>query len=95
MNKRLRNPNAQSPCHLQRRLRCRSIGHVTRMKRLKAGPNCHSNGLVFTNPDGKPVNWRNRVRQHVKPLLQEAGLPQSVHLYGLRHARATLLMQAN
>ncbi len=45
------------------------------IKRLKAGPSYHSNDLVLTNNDGKPVNWRNRVRQHVKPLLQEAGLP--------------------
>ncbi len=51
-------------------------------------------GLVFANENGGPVNYRNLIRRHFKPLLKRAGLPEDIRLYDLRHTCATLLLAA-
>jgi integrase len=50
------------------------------------------NDLVFATPTGDPVDMRNLVNRHFKPILKRAGLPKSVRLYDLRHSCATLLL---
>ncbi len=62
--------------------------------RLKAGPKYEDNGLLFTGENGRPVHYRNLVRRHFKPLLKEAGLPETLRLYDLRHSCATILLAA-
>lgn len=60
---------------------------------LKTGPAYSRNlDLVFANEVGRPLELRNIVRRHFKPLLELAGLPPSVRLYDLRHTHATLLL---
>ncbi|MEX2535805.1 MAG: tyrosine-type recombinase/integrase [Trueperaceae bacterium] len=50
--------------------------------------------LVFPSADATPLNGRNVVNRHFKPLLKAANLPESVRLYDLRHTHATLLLKA-
>ncbi len=40
------------------------------------------------------LECRNLVRRHLKPILKEAGLPESVRFYDLRHTCASLLLTA-
>lgn len=53
----------------------------------------NNHNLVFAANNGNPLNLRNLVRRHFKPLLKNAGLPD-IRLYDLRHTCATLLMAA-
>jgi len=50
-------------------------------------------GFVFANKYGEPLAESNILKRHLKPILQEAGLPP-ITLYGLRHTCATLLLSA-
>jgi len=47
--------------------------------------------LVFTNEIGSPLSF-DSIRRHYKAVLERAGLPRDVKLYGLRHSCASLLM---
>ena len=60
---------------------------------LQAGQDWQEHGLVFTDSNGNPVNYRNLTRRYFKPLLMEADLP-NIRLYDLRHTAATLLLSA-
>lgn len=61
--------------------------------RLKLGE-CYQNyDLVFASEIGTPLQRRNLIRRHFKPLLKKAGLP-NITLYELRHTTATLLLSA-
>lgn len=51
-------------------------------------------GLVFTNEHGGAIEDRRLVRRYFKPLLKQAGLPETVRLYDLRHTHATMLLAA-
>ncbi|CAA9436572.1 MAG: hypothetical protein AVDCRST_MAG01-01-3315 [uncultured Rubrobacteraceae bacterium] len=51
-------------------------------------------GFVLPSTVGTPLSHRNVVRAF-KDLLERAGLPQSTHLYNLRHTCATLLLGGN
>lgn len=62
--------------------------------RLRAGAEWCDLGLVFAGEDGQPLDERNLVRRHFKPILQAAGLPGDLRLYDLRHTCATLLLAA-
>jgi integrase len=62
--------------------------------RLKAGPNWHNFDLVFSTSEGKPIQRRNILRRHFKPILKKAGLSTTLNLYSLRHSCATLLLTA-
>jgi len=48
--------------------------------------------LVFANEVGRPLNPRNLIQRHFKPILKQAGLPKSFRLYDLRHTCATLML---
>ena len=61
-------------------------------ERLAAGPKCAHHNLVFATAMGEPLDERNVVNRHFKPILKAAGLPMSVRLYDLRHTCATLLL---
>ena len=61
-------------------------------ERLAAGPEWNDTGLIFTSAAGESVQYRNLVRRHFEPLLEQADLPH-MRLYDLRHTHATLLLQ--
>lgn len=61
-------------------------------ERLAAGPKYAQHNLVFATAMGEPLDERNVVNRHFKPILKAAGLPMSVRLYDLRHTCATLLL---
>ncbi|MEW6230083.1 MAG: site-specific integrase [Bacillota bacterium] len=63
-------------------------------QRLSTGSAYRNLGLVFAGEEGQPLDEHNLVRRHFKPILREAGLPESVRLYDLRHTCATLLLAA-
>ncbi len=46
--------------------------------------------LVFPSTVGGPMSRNNLGRRHLKPLAEQAGLPEGVTLYTLRHTFATL-----
>ncbi len=52
-----------------------------------------NHGFVFAGKTGEPLDERNIVNRHFKPVLKEAGLP-IIRLYDLRHTCATLLLSA-
>ena len=52
-----------------------------------------NHGFVFAGKTGDPLDERNIVNRHFKPLLKSAGLP-IIRLYDLRHTCATLLLSA-
>jgi integrase len=58
----------------------------------KMGDLCRDDGLIFSTTVGTPINPRNLTGRSFKPLLERAGLPQSVRFHDLRHTAATLLM---
>ncbi|MBI3759664.1 MAG: site-specific integrase [Deltaproteobacteria bacterium] len=61
-------------------------------EKLKAGASYENQDLVFATPTGEPLNLRNVVNRHFKPILEAAKLPKSIRLYDLRHTCATLLL---
>jgi len=44
--------------------------------------------LAFATPLGLPLDGRNSVNRHFKPMLLRAGLPATVRRYDLRHSLA-------
>ncbi|WP_083521273.1 tyrosine-type recombinase/integrase [Alicyclobacillus kakegawensis] len=63
-------------------------------RKLKAGPNYHEYGFVFTSENGEPLHKRNLIRRHFKLILKAADLHEELRLYDLRHTCATLLLAA-
>ena len=61
-----------------------------REERLRAGSEWQDNGLVFTQPNGKPVDPRTDNRAW-KALLRDAGV-RDARLHDARHTAATLLL---
>jgi integrase len=62
--------------------------------RLKRAADYQPYDLVFAAANGAPLDSRNLVRRHLKPILKRAKLPASLRLYDLRHTCATLLLAA-
>jgi integrase len=60
-------------------------------ERLLAGPDFCDNGLVFHQPDGKPLRPES-VSRSFASRVRKYGLPQ-LRLHGLRHTWATLALQ--
>jgi integrase len=60
--------------------------------RLQLGPEYEDLDLVFAAANGAPLDSRNLVRRHLKPILRRAKLPETIRLYDLRHSCATLLL---
>lgn len=50
--------------------------------------------LVFATTIGTPLQPRNVIGRHLKPMLAKAGLPANVRWYDLRHTTASLLLAA-
>jgi len=63
-------------------------------ERLSAGESYKDRGFVFATGTGEPLENRNVISQYFKPLLKQAGLPETIRLYDLRHTCATLLLAA-
>jgi len=61
--------------------------------RLKVGSDWQAYDLVFCTREGKPLQARNILRRHMRPILKQAELPE-LNLYSLRHSCATLLLSA-
>jgi integrase len=57
-----------------------------------AGPARDPEALVFTAPLGGPMRPHTWVKSFFKPAVREAGLPQALRLYDLRHTCASLLI---
>ncbi|MGI8837029.1 MAG: tyrosine-type recombinase/integrase [Pyrinomonadaceae bacterium] len=50
--------------------------------------------LIFTTTIGTPLQPRNVLGRHFKPILLKAGLPANTRWYDLRHTCASLLLAA-
>ncbi|MCL6446028.1 MAG: site-specific integrase [Alicyclobacillus sp.] len=61
---------------------------------LASGGNYHNHGLVFAAENGEPLQERNIIQRHFKPVLRAAGLDENIRLYDLRHSYATLALMA-
>jgi integrase len=61
-------------------------------QRLKAGDKWQPFNLVFSTSEGLPLQRRNILRRHLRPILKTAELPEIINLYSLRHTCATLLL---
>jgi integrase len=62
-------------------------------ERLKYSGLWKDDDLVFPSQKGTPMGWNNLTRRNFKPLLKEAGLPQTVRFYDLRHTFATWMLE--
>jgi integrase len=62
--------------------------------RLKAGSDWQPFDLVFSTREGKPLQARNILRRHLRPILKKAEITETLNLYSLRHSCATLLLSA-
>ena len=60
----------------------------------QAGRTWQAAGLVFCNPQGKPLHPTNVIQRSFYPLLEKADLPH-IRFYDLRHTTATLLLSQN
>jgi integrase len=65
-----------------------------RQARLASAGEYQDHGLMFASENGAPLDERNIVHRHFKPLLKRAKLPATLRLYDLRHTHATLLLLA-
>jgi integrase len=59
--------------------------------RVGACPHWHEFGLIFCQPNGKPLHAHNVARRDFRRVLTRAGLPR-VRFHDLRHLCATLLL---
>jgi integrase len=62
-------------------------------EKLKLGSVYGKLDLVFASEVGTPIQPKNLLDRHFRPLLTKAELP-SLRLYDLRHTTATLLLSA-
>jgi integrase len=71
---------------------CVDIAALLAERADKHGRSVDPEEYVFQTRDGKPLN-RDRFREKViRPALVEAGLPESIRTYDLRHSHASLLI---
>ena len=56
-------------------------------------PEWKSDGIVFTNQMGKPLYSTNLLKNHFRPILAKAGLPEKMNVHDLRHTFATIALQ--
>jgi integrase len=62
-------------------------------ERLKLGSDYENNDLVFCTTIGTPLQPRNVIGRHLKPVLRQAGVPD-IRWYDLRHTAASMLLRA-
>lgn len=60
--------------------------------RKSACPGWHATGLVFAQPNGKPLHADNVVRRDFRRVVERAGVPR-IRFHDLRHVHATLLLR--
>lgn len=63
-----------------------------RERQRVAGHSVEGDALVFTNSAGSPVNHSHFMRRHFKPLLRNAGLPDTTWHAATRHTATCLLL---
>lgn len=63
-------------------------------ERLGLGSAYENNDLVFCTTIGTPLQPRNVIKRHLKPILHKAGLPKAFRWYDLRHTCASVLLRA-
>jgi len=79
------------PATIIRALRAHRAGQAE--ERLAAGSSYDADlDLAFATPLGGPLDGRNVVNRHFKPMLLRAGLLATVRLYDLRHSAATHML---
>ena len=61
--------------------------------RLALGSDYKNHDLVFCTTIGTPLQPRNVIARHLKPILAKAALP-SIRWYDLRHTTASLLLRS-
>lgn len=64
------------------------------IERAFFGEDYQDHGLVFCQPDGRPLDGRSLVRWHFKRLLKKAGLSASIRFHDLRHTFVSRALQA-
>ncbi len=64
-----------------------------RRQRTAWGKRYEDHGLVFCQPNGKPLHAHNIVRRDFHPVAKRAGLPR-IRFHDLRHTHATHLLRA-
>lgn len=57
------------------------------------GSDYKNDNLVFATTIGTPLQPRNVIGRHLKPILRKAGLPD-IRWYDLRHTTASLLLRS-
>ena len=61
---------------------------------LAAGDQYQRSDLIFTSEVGTPLRPDNMNKRHFKQIIEDAGLPSTFTVYGLRHSYATLALLA-
>lgn len=80
------------PLDSQTAWRMRQHRRAQELQRHSAGLLWQEHGLVFTQPDGRPIR-PEFVTKHFKALTRRAGLP-AIRLHDLRHTSASLALEA-
>jgi integrase len=62
-------------------------------ERLLLGPDYYDHGLIFAQPNGKPLHVRNLIRRDFAPLMRRTGVPR-IRFHDLRHSHASHLLRA-
>jgi integrase len=71
-------------------LRCVQDEQVARKRELAEA--YENRGLVFCQPDGKPLHAHNIVQRDFRRVIERSGVPR-IRFHDLRHCHATLLLQ--
>ncbi|HKV44728.1 MAG TPA: tyrosine-type recombinase/integrase [bacterium] len=71
----------------------RRLHETQATNRRMLGRDYHDHGLVFCQPNGKPLHAHNVIRRDFHPLIEAAGLPRC-RFHDLRHAHVTYLALA-
>jgi integrase len=56
-----------------------------------AGDRWQENDLIFTSTIGTPLNFKNMIERHYKPILKSANVPE-IRFHDLRHTAASLML---
>ena len=60
-------------------------------QKLKMGDQWHNTDYVFTRPDGQPM-YTVTLSSEFRRIIDENGLPRSIHLHSLRHTVASMML---
>ena len=65
---------------------------MTELKKWKLACLKGELNLIFSNGEGKPMNYSNMVNRHFKPAIKTAGVPD-IRFHDLRHTYASLMIE--